>query len=135
MNGEIFLAYIEQFLVPTLQPGDIVVMDNVSTHKVNGVAEAIEAAGATLRYLPQYSPDLNPIEQAFSKLKALLRKAAERTVPDLQRRVGKILASFTSAECENFLLARAMVQFERNPLSRRTRCDIRSGDRCARATR
>ena len=104
MNGEIFLAYIEQFLVPTLQPGDVVVMDNVSTHKVNGVAEAIEAAGATLRYLPQYSPDLNPIEQALSKLKALLRKAAERTVPDLQRRVGKILAGFTPADCENFLL-------------------------------
>src|SRR5262245_1707214 len=76
------------FSLPTLQPGDIVIMDNVATHKVNGVAEAIEAVGATLRYLPQYSPDLNPIEQAFSKLKALLRKAVERTVPMLRRRLG-----------------------------------------------
>jgi len=79
-------------------------LDNVSTHKVKGVAEAIEAAGATLRYLPQYSPDLNPIEQAFSKLKALLRKAAERTVPALGQRVGKILASFSPDDCTNFLL-------------------------------
>ena len=76
MNGDIFLAYIEQCLAPTLQPGDIVIMDNVATHKVSGVAEAIEAVGATLRYLPQYSPDLNLIEQALSKLRALLRKAA-----------------------------------------------------------
>lgn len=104
MNGETFRAYIEQCLAPTLKPGDTVVLDNVSTHKVNGVAEAIEAAGGMLRYLPQYSPDLNPIEQAFSKLKALLRKAAERTVPSLRRRVGKILASFTPTECMNFLL-------------------------------
>jgi transposase len=104
MNGEIFRAYIEQCLAPTLEPGDIVVLDNVSTHKVNGVAEAIEAAGATLRYLPQYSPDLNPIEQAFSKLKALLRKAAERTVQALGRRVGEIFASFTRDDCSNFLL-------------------------------
>jgi len=104
MNGDIFLAYIEQCLAPTLKPGDIVIMDNVATHKVNGVAEAIEAVGATLRYLPQYSPDLNPIEQAFSKLKALLRKAAERTVPMLRRRLGKLLASFTAADCANFLL-------------------------------
>ena len=104
MNGDTFLAYVEQCLAPTLQSGDIVIMDNVSTHKVNGVAEAVEAVGATLRYLPQYSPDLNPIEQAFSKLKALLRKAAERTVPTLRRRVGKLLASFTAADCANFLL-------------------------------
>jgi transposase len=104
MNGDIFLAYIEQCLVPTLQSGDIVIMDNVATHKVNGVAEAIEAVGATLRYLPQYSPDLNPIEQAFSKLKTLLRKAAERTVPTLRRRLGKLLARFTAADCANFFL-------------------------------
>jgi transposase len=103
MNGETFRAYIEQCLAPTLRPGDIVVMDNVSTHKVNGIVEAIEAVGATLRYLPQYSPDLNPIEQTFGKLKALLRKAAERTVPELSRRVGNILASFTPDECTNFL--------------------------------
>lgn len=104
MNGDAFLAYIEQCLAPTLRPGDIVILDNVSTHKVNGVAEAIEAVGATLRYLPQYSPDLNPIEAAFSKLKALLRKAGERTVPTLRRRVGKVLARFTPTDCTNFLL-------------------------------
>lgn len=104
MNGETFRTYVEQFLVPTLKPGDIVVLDNVSTHKVKGIAEAVEAAGATLRYRPQYSPDLNPIEQAFSKLKALLRKAAERTVPALGRRVGKILARFSPDDCANFLL-------------------------------
>jgi transposase len=104
MNGETFRAYIEQCLAPTLKPGETVVLDNVSTHKVKGVAEAIEAVGATVRYLPQYSPDLNPIEKAFSKLKALLRKAAERDVPALRRRVGKILARFTPVECANFLL-------------------------------
>lgn len=103
MNGETFLAYIEQCLGPTLHAGDTVIMDNVATHKVNGVAEAIEAVGAKLLYLPQYSPDLNPIEQAISKLKALLRKAAERTVPNLHRRVGKLVKSFTAAECTNFL--------------------------------
>jgi transposase len=103
MNGETFLAYIEQCLAPTLHSGDIVIMDNVATHKINGVAKAIEAVGAILLYLPQYSPDLNPIEQAFSKLKALLRKAAERTVPSLYRRVGKLFASFTAADCANFL--------------------------------
>ena len=104
MNGEIFLAYIEQCLAPTLQSGDIVIMDNVATHKVNGVEEAIEAVGATLLYLPQYSPDLNPIEQAFSKFKALLRKAAERTVPSLRRAVRKILGTFTADDCANFLV-------------------------------
>lgn len=103
-NGGIFLAYIEQCLAPTLQPGDVVIMDNVSTHKVKGVIEAIEAVGATLLYLPQYSPDLNPIEQAFSKLKSALRKAAERTVPALRRAVRKILTRFTPTECESFLL-------------------------------
>ena len=104
MNGDTFLAYIEQCLAPTLRPGDIVIMDNVATHKVSGVAEAIAAVGAALRHLPQYSPDLNPFEQAFSKLRALLRKAAERSVPTLRRTVGKVLASFTAAECANFLL-------------------------------
>jgi transposase len=104
MNGEIFLAYIEQCLAPTLQSGDIVIMDNVATHKVKGVEEAIEAVGATLLYLPQYSPDLNPIEQAFSKFKASLRKAAERTVPSLRRTVRKILGTFTADDCANFLV-------------------------------
>ncbi len=83
MNGSLFLAWIKQHLAPTLRPGDIVVMDNLSSHKVKGVRQAIEAAGAELRYLPPYSPDLNPIELAFSKLKKLLRDGAERTVDKL----------------------------------------------------
>ena len=102
MNGATFLAYIEQVLAPTLQPDDIVIIDNASIHKVAGVAEAIEAVGGKLLYLPQYSPDFNPIEQAFSKLKALFRKAAERTVPNLQRRIAKLLRCFTATECANF---------------------------------
>ncbi|MFD2185151.1 IS630 family transposase [Rhodoplanes azumiensis] len=103
MNGETFLAYVEQCLVPTLRRGDTVIMDNLPTHKVRGVADAIESAGATLRYLPQYSPDLNPIEQVFSKIKALLRKAAERTVPGLQRRIRTILRAIHPRECRNFI--------------------------------
>jgi transposase len=103
MNGEIFLAYIRQFLVRTLNPGDLVVMDNLSVHKVAGVRTAIEAAGANLMYLPPYSPDLNPIEMAFSKLKALLRKAAERTVSGLWDRIGELIGTFGAAECRNFL--------------------------------
>ena len=83
INGETFRAYIEQFLVPTLAPGDIVIMDNLSSHKVAGVGQAIEATGAILLYLPPYSPDLNPIEQFFAKLKAILRKAAARTIDTL----------------------------------------------------
>jgi transposase len=91
INGTIFRAYVEQFLAPTLQSGDIVMLDNprpvrrggLSAHKVDGVRQAIEAAGASLAYLPSYSPDLNPIEQLFTTLKALLRKAAERSIPDL----------------------------------------------------
>jgi len=81
MNGATFLAYIEQCLAPALEPGDIVIMDNLTAHKVAGIEEAIEAVGATMFYLPQYSPDLNPIEQAFSKLKALLHKAASEPFP------------------------------------------------------
>jgi transposase len=103
MNGETFLAYIEQCLAPTLQSGDIVIIDNASIHKVAGIIEAIDAVGAKLLYLPQYSPDLNPIEQALSKLKALLRKAAERTVPNLHRRIAKLIPRFTATECANFL--------------------------------
>jgi transposase len=80
MDGEMFLAYVRQFLCPTLQPGDTVILDNLSSHKVTGVAKAITATGATLLYLPPYSPDLNPIEKFFSKLKALLRKAAKRSI-------------------------------------------------------
>ena len=103
MNATMFLAYVEQCLVPTLKRGDVVIMDNLPVHKAPGVREMIEAAGATLLYLPPYSPDLNPIEQAFSKLKAHLRKAAEHTVPRLLRRIGRLLASFTPHECRNFL--------------------------------
>ena len=102
MNGAAFLAYIEQILVPSLKPGDIVVMDNLAAHKVAGVRQAIEAAGATLRYLPPYSPDLNPIEQLFAKLKALLRKAAEHSVPALWDRIAQLLGLFSSAECANY---------------------------------
>ena len=102
MNGEWFKAYVGQVLVPTLVPGDIVVMDNLSSHKSADVRAMIEAAGAELRYLPPYSPDLNPIEQAFSKLKAHLRKHAERSVEALWNRIGALMADFTPAECRNF---------------------------------
>lgn len=103
MNGELFLAYIEQFLAPTLSPDDIVVMDNLPAHKVKGVAEAIDARGAELRYLPPYSPDLNPIEQMFAKLKALLRKAAARSVEALWDTIGILLDAFSPSECSNYL--------------------------------
>lgn len=103
MNGQIFLTYLEQCLMPTLSPGDIVIMDNLSAHKVAGVRELIEAKGARLLYLPPYSPDLNPIEQLFAKLKALLRKAAERSVPALWDRIGDILKCIASQECTNYL--------------------------------
>jgi transposase len=102
MNGPMFLAYVKQCLVPTLKRGDTVVMDNLPVHKVVGVDAALKAAGATLRYLPSYSPDLNPIEPAFSKFKAHLRKAAERTIPRLLRRIGRVANSFSPQECKNF---------------------------------
>jgi transposase len=102
MNGAMFLAYVKQGLVPTLRRGDIVVMDNLPAHKVAGVEQAIEAAGATLLYLPPYSPDLNPIEPAFSKVKAHLRKAAEHTIPRLLRKIGRIVTDFSPQECRNF---------------------------------
>jgi transposase len=103
MNGAIFVEYIRQCLVPILKPGDIVIMDNLPAHKVDEVREIIEAAGAELRYPPPYSPDLNPIEQSFAKLKAQLRKACERTVPGLYDRIGKTLELFSQAECRNYL--------------------------------
>jgi transposase len=103
MNGELFLAYVEQCLVPTLKPDDIVVADNLATHKVAGVVEAIEAAGATLRYLPQYSPDLNPIEMPFSKFKSYLRKFAPRTVSGIRHAIRSFLPSLTGQECANYL--------------------------------
>jgi len=102
INGEIFRAYVDQILVPTLRPGDIVIMDNLGSHKSDGVRKSIEAAGAQLRFLPPYSPDLNPIEKAFSKFKALLRKAAERTVEALWNTIGALLPDFTAQQCENF---------------------------------
>jgi transposase len=103
MNGELFLAYVEQCLAPTLKPDDIVVVDNVATHKVAGVAEAIEAAGATLRYLPKYSPDLNPIEMPFSKFKTHLRKLAQRTVLGVRHAARSFLSSLKGQECANYL--------------------------------
>jgi transposase len=102
MNSAIFKAYLEQCLVPTLEPGDIVVMDNLSSHKSQEVRQIIEAASARLLYLPPYSPDLNPIEMAFAKLKAHLRKAAERSMPALWDRIGSILDTFSPTECANF---------------------------------
>ena len=103
MNGELFLAYVEQCLAPTLKPDDTVVADNLASHKVAGVAEAIEAVGATLRYLPQYSPDLNPIEMPFSKFKTYLRKLAQRTIPGINRAVHSFLSSLKGQECANYL--------------------------------
>jgi transposase len=102
MNAAAFIAYLERCLVPTLKRGDTLIMDSLPVHKVAGVRELIEAAGAMLRYLPKYSPDLNPIEQAFSKLKAHLRKAAERTIPRLCRRIGTLTATFSRQECANY---------------------------------
>lgn len=103
MNGNAFLAYVEQILAPTLSPGDVVILDNLSAHKVAGVRQAIEATGARLLYLPPYSPDFNPIEQLFAKLKALLRKAAERSVDGLWSRIASLLGAFTPEECANYL--------------------------------
>ena len=103
MNGASFLTYVEHFLAPVLRQGDIVVMDNLASHKVKGVKEAIEQAGATVRYLPAYSPDLNPIEQAFAKLKAGLRKAAARTVDTLVEVIADALDTFAPEECANYI--------------------------------
>ncbi len=103
INGAAFLAWVQQFLVPTLTPGDGVVLDNLASHKVAGVKEAIEGAGARLIYLPPYSPDLNPIEMMFSKLKALLRKAGERSVDALWTKIGSLLDQFPPSECAAFI--------------------------------
>jgi transposase len=105
MNGDAFLAYVEQVLAPTLAPGDIVVMDNLPAHRCAGVRLAIEAAGARLRYLPPYSPDFNPIENAFAKLKAILRKAAARTIDDLWAAIRDALPKFTAQDCANYFTA------------------------------
>jgi transposase len=103
INGRVFLAWVQQQLVPSLEAGDIVVMDNLSSHKAPGVVAAIEAAGAQLRFLPPYSPDLNPIELAFSKFKKLLRDGAERTTEKLWNLCGSVLNLFTENECRNYL--------------------------------
>jgi len=105
MDGPAFLAWIEQMLAPTLEPGDIVVMDNLPAHKPDTVRTAIEATGATLRYLPPYSPDLNPIEMAFSKFKALLKKAAARTIDDLRTAIAQALPQLTPNDCVNYFTA------------------------------
>ena len=103
INGVAFVAWIQQMLVPELRPGDIVIMDNLSSHKVAGVQTAIESAGAQLRYLPPYSPDFNPIEQVFSKLKTLLRKTAARTVEAIWSAIGALLDEFTEQECARYI--------------------------------
>lgn len=103
INGVAFKAWIEQALAPELQDGDIVILDNLSSHKVAGVREAIEAKGAKLVYLPPYSPDLNPIEQVFAKLKHCLRKAAARTVEALHNAIGELLNEFSPNECKNYI--------------------------------
>lgn len=103
INGDCFMAYVEQCLIPTLAPGDIVIMDNLGSHKRQAVRAAIRAAGAKLFFLPPYSPDLNPIEQVFAKLKNLLRKAQERTVEATWMRIGALLSAFTPSECAKYL--------------------------------
>lgn len=103
VNGAAFRTWVQQVLVPVLHPGDIVVMDNLGSHKVAGIAEAVQAAGAQVRYLPPYSPDYNPIELVFAKLKTLLRKAAKRTVDQLWSAIGCLLDQFPLDECERYI--------------------------------
>lgn len=102
INGDIFLAYVLNVLCPTLQPGDIVIIDNLGSHKSVAVRRAIEACGATLLFLPPYSPDLNPIEPGFSKIKSALRKAARRTIDSLCSEVASVLATFSPRQCSSF---------------------------------
>ena len=103
ITGPAFRAYVAQFLAPALEPGDVVVLDNLAAHRVDGVRQAIAAAGASILYLPPYSPDLNPIEQLFAKLKALLRKAAAPTKDELWQAIGRLLATVLPSECINYL--------------------------------
>jgi transposase len=105
MNSDAFRAYVEQVLVPTLRPGEIVIMDNLPAHRGAAIRTAIQATGATLRLLPPYSPDFNPIENAFAKLKAILRKAAARTIDELWTAIRGALPSFTPRECANYFTA------------------------------
>ena len=103
INGQSFLAYVEQVLVPTLEPGDVVVMDNLGSHKRQAIRRTLRAARAKLLFLPAYSPDLNPIEQVFAKLKTLLRKAEPRSIEETWKGIGQLLAAFTAEECANYL--------------------------------
>lgn len=103
INGVLFLAWVQQFLLPTLKPGDVVVLDNLGSHKGQAVRRAIRSAGAHLLFLPPYSPDLNPIEMMFSKLKTLLRKADERSIAAVWHRIGTLLSEFSPTECANYL--------------------------------
>jgi transposase len=116
INGRSFLAYVERVLVPTLEPGDIVIMDNLGSHKGRAVRRSIRRAGAKLFFLPPYSPDLNPIEQMFAKLKTLLRKAAERTVEATWQRIGQLLDAFSPAECANYFANAGYVPANRDTL-------------------
>jgi len=105
MNGVWFLAYVQQVPAPTLKPGDVVIMDNLAAHKSPAVRNAVEAAGARLLFLPPYSPDLNPIENAFAKLKAMLRKAAARTLDQLRQAIADIIQTYSPRECRNYFTA------------------------------
>ena len=102
INGRSFLAYVQQMLVPTLRPGDVVIMDNLGSHRRQAIREAIRAVGAKLLFLPAYSPDLNPIEQVFAKLKTLLRKLDARTIETTWRGIGHLLDAFSPQECANY---------------------------------
>ena len=110
MDGAAFLLYVQTFLAPTLRCGELVVADNLPAHKVAGVRQAIEASGASLLYLPPYSPDFNPIEKLFAKLKALLRKAATRTIPALWSTIAQLLGTFTPQECFNYFRSAGYVR-------------------------
>jgi transposase len=118
MDGACFRAYVEQVLVPELTPGDVVIMDNLPAHKVGGVRQAIEAAGASLIYLPPYSPDFNPIEMAYAKIKALLRKAAARTIDDLWDAIAAAMGHFPPSECQNYFAPPDMITNRSNRLRR-----------------
>ena len=105
MNGAWFLAYVQQVLAPTLKPGDVVIMDNLAAHKSTPIKDAMEAVGARLLFLPPYSPDLNPIENAFAKLKAMVRKAAARSIEQLWDAIARIIQTYSPRECANYFAA------------------------------
>ena len=113
MSGAAFRAYVEQVLAPTIGPGDVVILDNLPAHRAAGVRDIVEAHGARLRFLPPYSPDFNPIENAFAKLKSILRKAAARTIPDLWDAIRDALPQFTPAQCANYFTATGYEQNDR----------------------